>query len=322
MCNNAFGQNEAVGAAELLINPYSKSGALSGANVAYGNGLDAIYTNIAGLNSVEEMAAGYNYGRLSYGLYVHNLGFAQRLSDKGVLSVSGTVLDFGTIYIDAMSPPENPTVNHMHLNVGYAHEILPSLYAGANVKYVSNAIFDLRGTSFAFDAGLQYKTGDQEQFKFGLAISNVGPNLKFGPRTNWIIMNSNKDSLISTTFQLPSTMSFGGSYDLNMAREKRLTFSLAAELSSRLNNNYKLGIHYKKSYKRLNLEAMLGYNYSNGSPGDIYQPTLFGRSNGLSGGASLEIVFGKTTVGLQYAFQTSYPWLADFHTIGLTFKRE
>ena len=60
------------GASQLLVNPWSRSVALGDANLSYANGLEATYTNIAGLAYTDKTQIKFSYtnwlGNICYSL--------------------------------------------------------------------------------------------------------------------------------------------------------------------------------------------------------------------------------------------------------------
>ena len=44
---------------------------------------------------------------------------------------------------------------------------------------ISESISNLKANGVALDAGIRYVTGEQDQIKFGIALKNVGPVMRF-----------------------------------------------------------------------------------------------------------------------------------------------
>src|SRR5574344_228970 len=138
------------GAGELLINPWARSAGWSSVNTACGSGIDALFTNVAGL--------GHTLGTEGYFTYSHWLnnsdiglvaaGLAQNLGDYGVLGLSVNSMSFGTIQRTTINSPEvgnngtyKPTL--MNIGVSYAKAFSSSIFATSSIiglKVSSTAI--------------------------------------------------------------------------------------------------------------------------------------------------------------------------------------
>ena len=179
------------GATELLINPWARSTGWGSANVANVRGLDAFYSNIAGLTYVSNVEFAYtntmlNGGKsgLNSGATVNAFGLAVRLFDRGVMGLSLMSMGFGEINVTTVDSPEpiNGTISPtlMNINVAYAHSFTASIKGGVNVKVISESTDNVSGSAFAVDAGIQYVTGADDELKFGISLKNWGPSFSFG----------------------------------------------------------------------------------------------------------------------------------------------
>ncbi len=79
---------------------------------------------------------------------------------------------------------------------------------------------DMSAQGVAIDAGIQYVTGPMENIKFGIALKNVGPTMKFSGDGLTFRGFYNQFSRTSPTFvqpsseyELPAQLSIGGAYD-------------------------------------------------------------------------------------------------------------
>ncbi len=174
------------GAAHLLINPWARSSAMGDVGIAFTNGLEATFTNIAGLANTNKTQIKFNYtnwmGSMT-GISLNSAGIAQRVSETGVIGVSVQSMNYGDIMITTVQNPEggigtfSPRANIF--NVGYAHTFSASISGGINFKVISENISNMRTSGVAIDAGIRYVSGEQEQLKFGIALKNVGPVMKY-----------------------------------------------------------------------------------------------------------------------------------------------
>lgn len=225
------------GAAELLINPWVRSSGWGGVNTACGSGVDALFSNVAGLahTTGTETTLGYTSWLQNSGISNIAVGLAQSLGDYGVLGLSVNSMNFGTIDKTTVGSPEmgnNGTfkISMMNIAVSYAKAFSNTIYAGATIKIVQEGIDNVSGTGVAIDAGVKYITGDNYELKFGIALKNWGPSMHFsgdGLSINALFQNSNHYQTLeqrSASFELPSSLNIGMSYDFLFAENKhRLT---------------------------------------------------------------------------------------------------
>ena len=221
------------GAAELLINPWVRSSGWGGVNTACGSGVDALFSNVAGLAHTPGTEPTFGYTSWLQNSGVRNLavGLAQSLGDYGVLGLSVNSMNFGTIDKTTVGSPEmgnNGTfkISMMNIAVSYAKAFSNTIYAGATIKIVNEGIDNVTGTGVGIDAGVKYVTGDNYELKFGIALKNWGPSMSFsgdGLSTNALFQYSNHYQTLeqrSASFELPSSLNIGMSYDFLFAENK------------------------------------------------------------------------------------------------------
>lgn len=320
------------GASELLINPWSRSAAWADAGVSCVNGVDAIYTNIAGLAFTDKTQI--RFDRTSWlggaGININSAGLAQRISDAGVISVSVMTMGFGDIQRTTVDLPEggigNFSPNYSNFNVGFAREFSNSIYGGINFKVISESIANLRGTGVAIDAGIRYVTGEEDQIKFGITLKNVGPTMTFkgdGLALQMLYPETGDLATIeqrSSPVEMPSLLAIGGSYDFNFSEVYKLTLAGAFNANSFSNDQFKLGANFNMTTEKAQFDLSAGYIYEKG----IFSKTFDfdGRVTaitGLTAGLSVNAIVGKNKnmLGINYAYRHARPF-NGCHTIGLT----
>ncbi|NOQ71579.1 MAG: PorV/PorQ family protein [Crocinitomix sp.] len=322
------------GATELLINPWARSAAWGDAGVACANGIDAVFTNIAGLAFTDKTQI--RFDRTNWlggaGININSAGFAQRISESSVISVTVMAMTFGDIDITTVALPEggigsfSPT--YSNFNVGYAREFSNSIYGGINFKVISESIADLKGTGVAIDAGIRYVTGEEDQMKFGIALKNIGPTMSFnGDGLGIQVMYPNTGDLAtleqrSATFEMPSLLSIGGSYDFNFTETNQLTLALAFSANSFSSDQYRLGLNYGMELEKARFNLMAGYVYETG----LFQKEFGYNSrvtalSGLTAGVSVDAIVGKSKsmLGIQYSYRQTRLF-NGVHSIGLSIE--
>ncbi len=319
------------GAAELLINPWAKSSGWGGVNTANAQGLEAMFSNIAGTASTKgtEIIFSYTNWLVGSDVSIMNFGVSQKLGqNKGVLSLGVMSMSFGDIQITTTdSPDNNPGIykpSYLNINLAYAKAFSNSINGGLNVKIISESIDDASATGIAVDAGIQYITGDKEQIKFGVALKNIGPPMSFsgdGLSFRGIIPGHGNDNDLFTVsqrsadFEMPATLRIGASYDFLMGDLHRITLAGNFSSNSFTKDQFTLGLEYALKYY-LSLRA--GYTYQDG----MFNTSLPDRGTvftGFNAGFSVSVPFSKekeTGISIDYSYRTTNPY-SGTHTVGL-----
>ena len=316
------------GASHLLVNPWARSCAIGNAGISSVNGLEASFINIAGLAFTEKTQIKFNYSNWlgKAGISLNSAGLAQRVSESDVISVSIQAMSFGDIPITTVANPEgnigffSPRANVF--NVGYARTFSSSIYGGVNFKVISENISNLKANGIAIDAGIRYVTGEQDQIKFGITLKNVGPVMKYkgdglANQVNYV-STGNVATLEqrSATYELPSLLAIGGSYDFILNEKHKVNLALGFVANSFSSDQYAIGLDYGFSAEKVAFNLRGGY---------VYEKNLFSaenRSNALIGpsaGFSVDALVGekKSALGIEYAIRFAGQF-GLIHTIGAT----
>ena len=316
------------GASHLLVNPWARSSANGDAGVASINGLEATFINIAGLASADKTQIKFNYSNWmgSAGISFNSAGLVQRLSESDVIAVSVQSMNFGDIAITTVANPEgnigffSPRANVF--NVGYAKSFSASISGGINFKVISENISNLKATGMAIDAGIRYVTGERDQIKFGIALKNVGPVMRYkgdglAQQANYLSTGFNTTlEERSAQFEMPSLLSIGGSYDFLINENNKINLAAAFTANSFSNDQYRLGLDYAMTADKVAFNLRAGF---------VYEKNLFNqenRSNALVGptaGFSVDALVGKSksALGVEYAARFAGVF-GIIHTIGAT----
>lgn len=316
------------GASEMLVNPWARSAAFADAGISSTKGLEATFSNIAGLAFTDKTQIKFNYsnwmGRAGIGL--NSAGIAQRVSENDVIAVSIQSFNFGDIDITTVANPEgnigtfSPRTNIF--NIGYARTFSSSIYAGVNVKVFNQRIANLKTTGVAFDAGVRYVTGEQDQFKFGITLKNVGGAMKFkgdGLSNQVDYVETGITATLeqrSATFEMPTTLGIGASYDFNFNEKHKLILALGFTANSFQSDQFRLGLDYGMRADKVAFNIRAGY---------VYEKNAFStekRSVALLGptvGVSVDALVGKnkTALGVEYAVRFAGIF-GIIHTVGAT----
>jgi len=317
------------GASNLLINPWARSSALADAAYANTNGLEATYMNIAGLAYTDKTQIKFNHTNWmgsTAGIALSSAGIAQRISESSVIAISIQSMNFGDIPITTVANPEgnigffSPRSNIFSL--GYARAFSSSISAGINLKIISESISNLRTSGVALDAGIRYVTGENEKIKFAISLKNIGPVMHYkGDGLAQQVSYSSNESIASleersATFELPSLLSVGGSYDFIFDPKNKLNVALGFTANSFMKDQYRIGFDYGMTNNKFAFNIRAGYCYEK----DIRDNE--NASNALVGpsfGFSVDALVGKNknALGLEYCTRLAGIF-GLIHTVGLT----
>jgi len=309
-------QGEA-GAYELLMNPWAKSAGLHTMTTATITGVEALRVNVAGLSRINKTEVNMGHALYLQGtdIRLNAFGIAQRVGESGSFGFSIMSVDFGDIRETTVNQPEGTgttfSPQFFNIGVGYSHTFSNKISVGAAFRVVSESIADVSAMAFAVDAGVQYVAGDQDNFKFGISLRNIGSRMTYrgeGLAVQAPSPNSSGYELTfsqrAASFELPSLLNIGLAYDFLFNHHRlRVLGNFTAHSFSQ--DQIGGGLEYA-----LNEVFMLraGYKYEFGSENDIEGPIY----TGLSAGASVAIPLSKekknTRLGIDYAYRATKVW--------------
>jgi len=225
-------QGEA-GANELLFNPWASSAGLHSMNTSSIFGVDAMRVNVAGISR------GYNKAMISVSntrlyegsdLQFNALGITVRMGKTGALGVSLAAVDFGDIPVTTVDAPGGTggtySPSFYHMGLGYSYTYANKISVGALIRIVGESTSNVSAMGAAIDAGVQYVSGDKDNFKLGISLRNIGTPMRFGGSgLNFRGKNpgvNNSDYQLTFQhrtegFELPSVLNMGVSYDFYLS---------------------------------------------------------------------------------------------------------
>lgn len=323
-------QGEA-GAGELLLIPWAKSAGMNNIATSMIRGLESMRLNVAGLSGVQSTDIALAQTRYLQGtdININALGVAQRIGKNSVLALSLVAMDFGEIDITTVDQPEGIgatySPNFFNLGIGYAYTYENKISVGFAFRLISESISDLSALGVALDAGVQYVNGPQDNFKFGVSIRNIGTPMRFGGE-GLATRGDNPDGSSAyeltydqraATFELPSLMNIGLSYDFYFQTIHRLT--PVGNFTSHSFSRDEVGVGLEYSYNDLlylrgSYKIQVGKTATGSSTQSVYE--------GLSVGLGLYVPLGKEVdkkLGIDYAYRTTHPWNGT-HNLTLTLR--
>jgi hypothetical protein len=334
--SSVFAGNEdrvgSAGATELLLNPWSRSMAMSSANVASVSGLEGAFVNLGGLAMLKKMEISAVRTNLfgKDGVKVNSLGFASKVGEASTIALTYTGFNFGDIPLTTVDNPEGFgttfSPRYSLLGLAYARTFSNSIYGGIQLKVINESIANAKATGVSIDAGIKYVTGEKDQIKFGINLKNVGPPMSYSGDgfsvTSTLPAVTPVNDFIGTTetrsakFELPSQVNIAFSYDFLFGETGKLTAAGCYTSNSFSKDNYRLGFEYIHTIKKAVFGLRAGYAYEKGITKLIDRTSAF-----VGPAAGLSVDFGKdskasTLIGIDYTFQPS-SYLAATHTIGV-----
>jgi hypothetical protein len=313
------------GAPELLINPWGASTGVFGANSATVAGIEAMKSNIAGLAFTERMDIGFSYNAYlkGSGVSVIDAAFGIHLGNAGVVGMNVQAVNFGEINVTDYNHPYGGEIGTykpslFNLEIGYAKEFSHSIHAGVAATFVSEKITNAGAMGAAFEAGVQYVTGVQDNFHFGVTLRNVGTNMKFtGPGFSFDSESPDgqyemRRETPTDKFELPTYLNIAAAYDFYLDGKRlekeddkpkhRLTV-MGGFTSNSFNNDY---IHGGLEYCFRDLVMLRGgYRYEKDIANDELSTTFF---TGFAAGATVMTRLGADgpRLAIDYSFRPTH----------------
>lgn len=320
-------QGEA-GANELLFNPWASSAGLHSLNTSSIFGVDAMRLNVAGISR------GYNKAMISVSntrlfegsdLQFNALGFVVKTGKSGAFGVSLAAVDFGDIPITTENSPEGTgatfSPSFYHMGLGYSYTYANKISVGILVRVIGESTSNVSAIGAAIDAGVQYVSGERDNFKLGISLRNIGTPMKFGGSgLNFTSKNpGNSLSDYQLTFQhraegfeLPSVLNMGFSYDFYLSNDM-----FVRGVSNFTSNAFSLdqvGAGAEFFFKKL-LVLRAAYKYEIGAS-SIEENNIY---SGFAGGFTVNVPMSKkkkNTLALDYSYRTTYRFRGT-HNFGI-----
>ena len=288
------------------------SAGVFGANSSCVKGLEAMKGNIAGLAYLDgtEIGLAYNIYLKGANVNVLNLAIGQKFGDAGVVGINIQSMSFGDITITDADHPQGGIGTYkpsfFNVQLGYAKEFSRAIHAGIGLTFVSEQITNARASGAAFEAGVQYVTGERDNFHFGVTLRNVGTNMRFtgegfsfdsesptsGNGTYQVRRVTPTDK-----FEMPTYLNIGASYDFYLGEKSlehkednpkhRLTAMLAFTSNSFNNDYIAAGLEY--GFKEMFM-LRAGYRYEKDIMSTENSTTFY---KGVSVGASVMTKLGR-----------------------------
>ncbi len=314
------------GANELLINPWAASSGWGNAGMASVKGVDAMWSNVAGISFVNTMDLNFSYTNwlAGSGTTVVSFGFLTRVSESIVAGLSVMSMNFGEIERTDTEHPDGgigtfkPSL--MNINIAVAKSFSNSIHGGFVLKIISESMADITGTGVALDAGIQYVTGITDNIHFGITLKNIGPTMKYkGDGLAIQTLFEGMSSSITVVqradeFELPTQLNIAAAYDFNFANASRLTLAMNFNSNAFSKDQFIFGA--EGSFRDI-LMLRAGYTFESGVMKNIENADCTNVYKGLSLGATVQAPLNKKglKVCLDYSYHNTAHWKGT-HQIG------
>ncbi len=319
------------GAKQLLLNPWARSAGLHTLSTAFVSGVESTILNPAGMVRINKSEFIVAHTRYLEGtdIGINAFGLAQKTGKNGAFGLSIMMVDLGQIQVTTENQPEGTGATYspslFNMGITYAHIFDNKISVGLTLRIISETTTNVSAFGAAIDAGVQYVTGDEDNFKFGISLRNVGTPMKFSgqgldspaPNPN----SGNTDYPLtyykrSAKYELPSLLNIGGSYDFILNPKNKI--SVIANFTANSFSQDQIGAGVEYAFNKIFMlrgayKYTLGQNDSGGIEGPVY--------TGLSAGFSIDVPLKKNSnsiFGIDYAYRTTKVWNGT-HNIAIRF---
>lgn len=163
----------------LLMDTHARAVGLGGAYTALAADANALHYNPAGLGGLKQSEATFMHNKYVQGLSQEHLAFA---SAQG-WSVNVDYLSFGSIerttFADKSGTGAKFGINDLSVGAGYGRTLFDNFSVGGGVKILREQVDNVTASGFALDGGVLYGVPQVKGLSLGLALQNIGPEMKF-----------------------------------------------------------------------------------------------------------------------------------------------
>jgi hypothetical protein len=297
------------GAAELLIPTGTADIALAGSTVATTTGVDALFTNPAGV-AKSGFGVSLSASHMSYiaDIGVESAGLAANLQEFGAIALQLKALSVGDIPITTTTNPDGTgaTFKPQFFTIGltYSRRLTDRVSVGATATLISETMAEVSATGVAFNMGVIYDNLlNLRGFSIGVVVKNIGPQMQFdGPglivqaRAQGYDRSSYMYTIEAASFELPSTIELGMGYRTNLMEVGSLLFAGSFQNNNYSDDEYKIGLEYTFQ----NVIALRG-GYVFAPPQNEQLEHIFG----LSLGAGVHYMVGSVDIAFDYAYRAT-----------------
>lgn len=320
-------QGEA-GASQLLMVPWARMAGFHGLNTASISGVEAMRLNVAGLSRINSTEVNIAHTRYLEGadLAFNAIGLAQKVGKNGAFGLSLMSIDFGDINVTTDLNPAGTgatfSPSYFNIGLGYSHIFANKVSVGILARGISEGLSNVGAFGMALDAGVQYVSGEKDNFKMGISLRNIGGPMKFdGEGITLEVPNPNGNGTTLrirqrvSRFELPSLLNIGLSYDFYVGERNRIT--AAGNFTSNSFSRDNIGAGVELSIREMFM-VRAAYKYEIGTTSaETVDAPLY---TGPAAGATLSLPISKENPNHKVSFDYGYRVTKFFkgtHNIGI-----
>lgn len=319
------------GATHLLINPWARSSGWGGAFTAGISGLEAMRFNVAGtVNSpTNEIMFSRTNWLAGADININAFGLKTKLGASSALTATIMSFDMGDFVRTETSNPDGDlgtfSPAYTNIGIGYAYAFSEQTSGGVTVRMSSESIPDMTATGVALDAGIQYRSGEDNRFKLGFSLRNVGPSIRYSG--DGVDFRAEAEDELDPTaktvkmrvapYELPSILNMGLAYDVLMTATGKFTLAGNFMANSFGRDNIQLGAQY--GYKDM-LILRGGFAYEEGI---FNEDVTTSAMSGPSFGATFQLPYGSDNekyISIDYSYRGTQSQFAGIQTLGASLR--
>ncbi len=306
------------GAVELLMNPWARSAGLHSLTTSLVGGVEAMRINVAGLARINatEFVVGHTLYFSGTDINLNSIGLSQRIGEGSYIGVSLMSVDFGELQVTTGALPEGTgatfSPSYFNIGVGFSHIFENKISVGVLIRMISESISDASSSGMALDAGVQYVTGERDNFKLGISLRNIGSRMRFsGEGLSFNTQNpfdtptpvDVKGDVQSASFEMPSMLNIGISNDFYLGADLRMT--AVANFTSNAFSRDQIGAGLEFAFRE---QFMIRGGYRLDADNDQFRQNIY---DGLSFGTTIQVPLKKgadSNFALDYAYRATFPF--------------
>jgi hypothetical protein len=298
------------GAQELLIPVGARGVALGPSAMIFSRGVEALYYNPAGLGRIEHGVEGM-FSQMTYfaDIDVSYGAIGVNTGEFGTLGFSIKTLSFGDIPVTTALFPDGTgemyRPSYLVLGAAYAKQLTDRISVGFSSNLVSERILSMTASGIAFSVGIQYQNLGVQGLSLGIAVKNIGPNMKFDGSNSYVNVN-NPDDLRGlnpyktemASFEMPSNLEIGIGYAPQLDEKNMVVVGAMFRNNNYADDEYNLGLEY--GFKNM-FFVRGGYTFAPQVDKDVMGEEGYIFSYTLGAGVHYEV--GGVDLAVDYAFR-------------------
>ncbi len=287
-------------------------------------GLESLYGNIAGLAFTNGLQTGFANTQwlVGSGIQLNSAAFATPSGNEGVLGIHVTNMNYGQIEVTTTELPDGGagyfSPASTIIGIGYAKKFTKSLLGCVNIKKEKTTIRNQSGSGVLIYAGVQYVTGADRDFRFGITLRNIGPSFGYNGDGMAIVLpvptGSHTTTFDSRTeqFELPTQLAIGAAKRFDLDAKNRLNLAGNFISNSFKKDQFTLGLEFDHNdIFQVRASYAAFDNRFDGLATEAFSGPAMGFSvNAPTGGTS--------KLNLSYAYRLTNTAFAGVHTLGAT----